>query len=41
MMNVEKLKGLPPILKTAVDDKKIRVVGGIYKLKSGRVELVT
>jgi carbonic anhydrase len=41
MMNVEKLKGLPPILKAAVDDKKIRVVGGIYKLRSGRVELVT
>src|SRR5215470_1965743 len=41
MMNVERLKGLPPILKAAADDKKIRVVGGIYKLKSGRVELVT
>src|SRR6516164_181767 len=41
MMNVESLKGLPPILKAAVDDKKIRVVGGIYKLGSGRVELVT
>src|SRR5262249_14679392 len=41
IMNVERLKGLPPILKAAADDKKIRVVGGIYKLKSGRVELVT
>jgi len=41
IMNVESLKGLPPILKAAVDDKKIRVVGGIYRLASGRVELVT
>jgi len=41
IMNVERLKGLPPILKAAADDKKIRVVGGIYKLATGRVELVT
>ena len=39
-LNVEKLKAAGPILKAAVDDKKIRVVGGIYKLASGRVELV-
>jgi carbonic anhydrase len=41
MLNVEKLSGVPPILKSFVDDKKIRVVGGIYRIKSGRVELVT
>jgi carbonic anhydrase len=41
MLNVEKLKTATPILKAAVDDQKIRVVGGIYKLQSGRVELVT
>jgi carbonic anhydrase len=41
MLNVEKLSAAPPILKSFVDDKKIRVVGGIYKIKSGRVELVT
>jgi carbonic anhydrase len=40
LLNVEKLKATTPILKAAVDDKKIRVVGGIYKLASGRVELV-
>jgi carbonic anhydrase len=38
--NVNKLKTAPPILKSSTDDKKIRVVGGIYKLKTGRVELV-
>jgi carbonic anhydrase len=41
LLNIEKLKTATPILKAAVDDKKIRVVGGIYKLASGRVELVT
>ena len=39
-LNVEKLKAAGPILKAAVDDRKIRVVGGIYKLASGSVELV-
>ncbi len=39
-LNVEKLKAAGPILKATVDDKKIRVVGGIYKLASGKVELV-
>jgi carbonic anhydrase len=38
--NVNKLKTASPILKSFVDDKKIRVVGAIYKLKTGRVELV-
>jgi carbonic anhydrase len=40
-MNVEKLKTATPILNAGVDDKKIKIVGGIYKLASGRVELVT
>jgi len=39
-MNVDKLKAATPILKSFTDDKKIRVVGGIYQLKSGRVELL-
>lgn len=39
-LNVEKLKAATPILKAAVDDNKIRVVGGIYKLATGRVEMV-
>lgn len=40
LLNVDKLKNAAPILKAAADDKKIRVVGGIYKLKTGKVELV-
>lgn len=38
-LNVEKLKTTTPILQSAADSKKIRVVGGVYKLKSGQVEL--
>ena len=40
-INVDKLKAATPILKSFNDDKKIRVVGGIYQLKSGRIELLT
>lgn len=40
-MTVDKLRMATPILKSFNDDKKIRVVGGIYQLKSGRVELLT
>jgi carbonic anhydrase len=40
MVNVDKLKTAEPILGMAVDDKKLRVVGGIYKLVSGQVELL-
>jgi carbonic anhydrase len=29
-----------PILSTFVENKKLRVVGGIYKLASGKVELL-
>ena len=38
--NVAKLKSSSPILSAAVNDKKIQVAGGIYRLNSGRVELV-
>ncbi|MCP4618358.1 MAG: carbonic anhydrase [Bradyrhizobium sp.] len=38
--NVAKLKSSSPILDAAVNDKKIQVVGGIYRLGSGKVELV-
>ena len=41
VLNVEKLKSAAPILKSFVDDKKIKIVGGVYALKSGRVEPVT
>jgi carbonic anhydrase len=40
MRNVEKLKTAAPILETLVKDKKLRVVGGIYQLRSGRVDLL-
>ena len=40
-LNADKLKSSGPVLKSFADDKKIRVVGAIYKLKSGRVELLT
>jgi carbonic anhydrase len=40
-LTVEKLKAAGPILSAFAGDKKIRVVGGIYELKSGRVELLS
>ena len=39
MLNVDKLKSTAPILKSFADDKKIKIVGGVYELKSGRVAL--
>ena len=39
-MNVEKLKSATPILSQFVGDKKVRIVGGIYKLATGHVELL-
>jgi carbonic anhydrase len=41
LLNIEKLERSAPILKSFVDDKKVRVVGGIYELKSGQVRLLT
>jgi carbonic anhydrase len=38
LLNVEKLSTASPILSQYVDEKKIRVVGGVYKLKDGRIE---
>jgi carbonic anhydrase len=38
--NVAKLKGATPILNAAVDQAKLKVVGGIYRLKSGEVDMV-
>lgn len=40
-MNVDKLRSAMPILKSFNDDKKIRVVGAIYRLRTGRVDLLT
>ena len=38
--NVAKLKAATPILSAAVDQNKLKVVGGIYHLKDGRVDMV-
>jgi len=40
MLNVDKLKAAGPIVSKFVDDKKVRIVGGVYKLASGKVELL-
>jgi carbonic anhydrase len=39
--NVAKLKTAAPILSEAVGQRKLKVVGGIYKLKDGRVEMIS
>ena len=38
--NVAKLSAATPILSAAVEQKKLKVVGGIYRLKDGRVDMV-
>jgi len=38
LLNVEKLKTASPILSDYVGQGKVRVVGGIYKLKDGHIE---
>jgi carbonic anhydrase len=39
--NVAKLRSAAPILNAAVEQKKIKVVGGIYRLATGKVELLS
>ena len=39
--NVAKLKSATPILSAAVEQRKLKVVGGIYRLKDGRVEMIS
>ncbi len=38
--NVAKLNSAAPILNAAVEARKLRVVGGIYRLKDGKVDMV-
>jgi carbonic anhydrase len=38
--NVAKLRAASPILSAAVQTHKLRVVGGVYRLKDGRVDIV-
>jgi len=39
--NVAKLKAATPILTSAVEQGKLKVVGGIYWLRDGRVEMIS
>jgi len=39
--NVARLSSATPILSAAVEQNKLRVVGGIYRLRDGSVEMVT
>ena len=41
VLNVEKLKTAGPILSKAVQDGKLKVVGGVYSLETGRVTLIS
>ena len=38
-LNVEKLKAATPIISRLVDERKVRIVGAIYNLEDGRIEL--
>jgi carbonic anhydrase len=38
--NMAKLKSTAPILNVAVEQQKLKVVGGVYRLRDGRVEMV-
>ena len=38
--NVAKLKAATPILSAAVEQRKLKIVGGIYRLGDGKVELI-
>lgn len=41
VLTIQKLQTAEPILSDAVNQKKLKVVGGVYDLKSGKVELVS
>jgi carbonic anhydrase len=38
--NVARLKSATPILSAAVEQNKLKIVGGIYRLRDGRVDMV-
>jgi carbonic anhydrase len=40
-LNVERLKSAGPILSAFVGNNKIRIVGGIYQLRTGQVQLIS
>ncbi|MBV9874257.1 MAG: carbonic anhydrase [Verrucomicrobia bacterium] len=41
VLTIQKLQTAEPILSEAVNQKKVKVVGGVYNLKTGKVELVS
>jgi carbonic anhydrase len=41
LLNVAKLQTASPLLKSLLEDKKLRIVGGLYRLKTGLVELLS
>jgi carbonic anhydrase len=41
VLSVEKLKAATPIIDKAVAEKKLRIVGAVYNLDSGRVDLLS
>jgi len=41
VLNIDKLAKATPILSQATSEKKIRVVGGVYNLRTGHVDLVS
>jgi carbonic anhydrase len=41
VLTVQKLQTAEPILSEAINQKKLSVVGGVYDLKTGKVELVS
>ena len=41
VLTVQKLQTAEPILSDAVNQEKLKVVGGVYDLKTGKVELVS
>jgi carbonic anhydrase len=40
LLTVETLRSATPLLSAAVNDKRLKIVGGIYRLKNGAVELI-
>jgi carbonic anhydrase len=39
--NVARLKSATPILNAATEQRKLKVVGGVYRLKDGRIDMLT
>src|SRR5450830_430128 len=40
ILNVERLKQAAPVISKLVAEKKVKIVGGVYNLETGKVELV-